>query len=274
MEDLPLPGTVLSNQMLSARFTVGVMGGMRRSTQRNLLLLISDPFKGLYQDRWEGGVLHYTGMGPSGHQDINYAQNRTLAESKGTKIPVYLVEALEPQKYTVVGQVELAAPPYQEEQPDDQSQPRQVWMFPLRVLRGAIPALSVAQAVNIEAAHSRLAGKMSLAELKVRAELAKKTPARRTAQTTAFVRDAAVAELAKRLAQGVCDLCGKDAPFLRRSNEPYLECHHVVWLAKGGEDRIENTVALCPNCHRRMHVLNSPPDIEKLTVRIAGREHA
>jgi 5-methylcytosine-specific restriction protein A len=50
-----------------------------------------------------------------------------------------------------------------------------------------------------------------------------------------------------------------------------LECHHVVWLAEGGDDHIENTVALCPNCHRRMHVLNAPADREKLKTRIASR---
>jgi len=144
-------------------------------------------------------------------------------------------------------------------------------MFPVRLLRGSVPVLSVTQAVNIEEAHSRFAKKMSLSELKTRAGRAKKKPATRAAQTTAFVRDAAVAELAKRLAHGVCDLCGNTAPFLKRGNEPYLECHHVVWLAKGGEDHIENTVALCPNCHRRMHVLNLPSDLERLTARIANR---
>src|SRR6266478_2064250 len=80
-DSLPAPGDVLTNEEIGRRFLVGNMGGMRRSTKRNLLVLISDPFKGLYQDRWDGEVLHYTGMGPTGHQSLNYAQNRTLAES-------------------------------------------------------------------------------------------------------------------------------------------------------------------------------------------------
>ena len=61
----PSSGDVLTNEEIGRRFVVGNMGGMRRSNKRNLLVLISDPFKGLYQDRWEGEVLHYTGMGPS-----------------------------------------------------------------------------------------------------------------------------------------------------------------------------------------------------------------
>ncbi|MEY0334745.1 HNH endonuclease [Providencia rettgeri] len=29
--------------------------------------------------------------------------------------------------------------------------------------------------------------------------------------------------------------------------------HHVEWLANGGEDSVENAIALCPNCHREAH---------------------
>jgi hypothetical protein len=125
LQPLPSSGDVLTNEEISGRFSVGNMGGMRRSTKRNLLVLISDPFKGLYQDRWDGDVLHYTGMGPTGDQNLSYAQNKTLNESPATKIPVHLLEALEPLKYTYAGEVELIDAPYPEEQLDDKKQPRQ-----------------------------------------------------------------------------------------------------------------------------------------------------
>ena len=102
-------------------------------------------------------------------------------------------------------------------------------------------------------------------ELRTRAEQAKIQPSVRMAQVAVYVRDAAVAEYAKRRANGSCDLCGQRAPFQNTANEVYLECHHIVWLAKGGEDATTNTVALCPNCHRKMHVLNKKADIAKLT---------
>jgi 5-methylcytosine-specific restriction protein A len=140
LSGLPSPGDILNNEEISVSFAVGNMGGMRRSNKRNLLVLISDPFKGLYQDRWEGDVLHYTGMGPTGDQLLTYAQNRTLAESTATGIPVHLVEALEPQKYTYVGQVELVGVPYQEEQADNDGQLRKVWMFSIG-LRTAGPVM-------------------------------------------------------------------------------------------------------------------------------------
>jgi 5-methylcytosine-specific restriction endonuclease McrA len=56
-----------------------------------------------------------------------------------------------------------------------------------------------------------------------------------------------------RQACGRCELCGLPAPF-RCATGPYLEHHHVVQLAHGGADTVENSVAVCPNCHRRLHV--------------------
>ncbi|HXU34436.1 MAG TPA: HNH endonuclease [Thermoanaerobaculia bacterium] len=32
-----------------------------------------------------------------------------------------------------------------------------------------------------------------------------------------------------------------------------MEVHHRIRLAYGGEDTVENAVALCPNCHREAH---------------------
>lgn len=55
-------------------------------------------------------------------------------------------------------------------------------------------------------------------------------------------------------AKGICESCGKPAPFLRaRDGRPFLEIHHVVTLANGGTDTVENAIALCPNCHRKKH---------------------
>lgn len=52
--------------------------------------------------------------------------------------------------------------------------------------------------------------------------------------------------------------------FIQKNNKPYLEAHHLKWLSKGGTDTIDNVVALCPNCHRKMHELNDKDDIKKL----------
>ena len=73
-------------------------------------------------------------------------------------------------------------------------------------------------------------------------------------------------------AKGKCDLCLKNAPFKKKkTNEPYLECHHVKLLVRGREDIIDNAVALCPNCHRKMHSLSLKSDIKKLFTKIEKR---
>lgn len=83
-------------------------------------------------------------------------------------------------------------------------------------------------------------------------------------QTKVYHRDPAIAAYVKKRANGHCQLCGSSAPFIDQNGEPYLECHHIEWLSKGGIDSIDNCVALCPNCHRRMHLLNAEADIERL----------
>ncbi len=86
----------------------------------------------------------------------------------------------------------------------------------------------------------------------------------KTAAVVVYTRNPYVAEYAKRRARGLCDLCRQLAPFKNASNEHYLESHHIVWLAHGGADCPENTVALCPNCHRKMHIVKDEKDIKKL----------
>lgn len=73
-------GQIIKNVDLVEIFKCSNMGGMRRSRTTNTLAIVSDYTKGIYHDKWIGRVLHYTGMGKSGDQDINWAQNATLAE--------------------------------------------------------------------------------------------------------------------------------------------------------------------------------------------------
>ena len=97
----------------------------------------------------------------------------------------------------------------------------------------------------------------------------KKNPSERTVTTTQRDRDPYVSEYVKRRAKGICDLCEMPAPFKDKKGRPYLENHHVKWLANGGEDTKENAVALCPNCHRKMHTLNLPEDVSALEKTLA-----
>lgn len=54
-------------------------------------------------------------------------------------------------------------------------------------------------------------------------------------------------------ANGVCERCSQKAPFVKQDQSPYLEVHHIIMLSENGDDSINNTIALCPNCHRQLH---------------------
>ena len=105
---------------------------MRRSRATNTLVIVSDYTKGLYHDKWIGGVLHYVGMGKSGDQDIHWAQNVTLAESDFNGVDVHLFEAIDAGEYIYCGRIELVSKPYTDMQPGEDGNNRKVWMFPIR----------------------------------------------------------------------------------------------------------------------------------------------
>lgn len=125
-------GQILKNADIVEIFKCGNMGGMRRSRTTNTLVIVSDYTKGIYHDKWIGGVLHYTGMGKNGDQDINWAQNVTLAECRHNGVDVHLFEVIDAGEYIYCGRIELVRKPYTEIQPGEDGNDRRVWMFPIR----------------------------------------------------------------------------------------------------------------------------------------------
>ena len=259
-------GQTVTNNELSQAFKVGNMGGMRKSNTYNCLVLISDHTKGLYEDKWYDDELHYTGMGKIGNQVIQGNQYGTVYYSKTNGIILHLFEVLQPKEYIYRGIVKLSGSPYQEDQPDESGNPRKVWMFPLRVISGP-PVISQEEFQASEEIKQKKAKQLSLEALhKAAISGSSSIPGSRLVITKEIIRNHNVIEYAKHLSNGFCSLCGAYAPFIDASGEPFLEIHHIIWLSEGGSDSIDNTVALCPNCHRKIHILKNPDDINKLKV--------
>ena len=79
-------------------------------------------------------------------------------------------------------------------------------------------------------------------------------PAKYATEVTNYERDQSVVHAILQRANGVCEGCGQESGFKRKSTgEPYLEVHHIQFLSNEGPDRAWNAVALCPNCHKRCH---------------------
>ena len=68
-----------------------------------------------------------------------------------------------------------------------------------------------------------------------------------------YNRDPNVVMQALAKANGICQGCKKNAPFISTQGDPFLEVHHIIPLSHGGQDILDNVIALCPNCHRRQH---------------------
>ena len=98
-------------------------------------------------------------------------------------------------------------------------------------------------------------------------------PVKSMTTVSTYERDPRITGLVKLAAKGKCDLCKKKGPFMDRVIDfPFLETHHVEWLSRGGKDSIANTVALCPNCHRKMHHVDDKDDMVKLSKIAKKRE--
>lgn len=261
------PGTILNNVELCDYFGCSPQGGMRRSLKTNTLVIITSPIQSIYEDKWIGDELHYTGMGQVGDQELK-SQNKTLAESKKNGISVHLFEVFIDKQYTYRGEVTLSKPPYQIEQPDRNDNPRFVWVFPVKLIDPR-STLNIETVVVASQKKQRKYKKKTTEQLLLESQAtAQIEVGYRNTQSKYYIRSDAIVQLAKRLAEGICQLCDQPAPFKDKNGEPYLETHHIEWLARGGADTVENTVALCPNCHKRMHIVDSEADKLKLFEKI------
>jgi hypothetical protein len=104
-------------------------------------------------------------------------------------------------------------------------------------------------------------------DLLIKAKTSDKEPIKREIFGTQYQRNPYVSGYAKRRSKGICELCNNPAPFFTMNNIPFLETHHIIPLSEGGYDEISNTVALCPNCHRKMHSLKKVDEIKSLKMK-------
>jgi 5-methylcytosine-specific restriction enzyme A len=267
-----VPGQVLTCEDLERLFTCGGESRVRGSHGGNALVVVSDLADGPAADRWEGSVLHYAGLGVSDARDLASDEERTLAESASAGVKIFLFEKFGPDRYLFDGEVTMADVPRAENRVGDDGQPRLVSVSSLQLTgQSGPPALPVDALERIKERHERETRYLSTAELERRAALSVALPAGRLSAISVHLGDPYVAELAKRRAQGHCQLCGEPAPFRAKGGRPFLEVHHIHWLSRGGTDTPENTAAVCPNCHRRLHVLDQESDRERLRQALLGQ---
>ncbi|MBO9682854.1 MAG: HNH endonuclease [Flavisolibacter sp.] len=116
---------------------------------------------------------------------------------------------------------------------------------------------------------------LSLSDLKKKLENKSAKPEKGISSSKEyFKRSETIIAYAKARANGLCECCGKPAPFVDSSNLPFLEVHHIFRLADDGPDEPENVAAICPNCHREAHYGNKKEEIKLRLVEIISKKES
>ena len=258
-------GNKYYNSEICEAFKCSLMSGMNRSHATNTLVLTAKHNKPLYDDQWDGDIFNYTGMGKNGDQSLDYKQNKTLNESKSNGIRIFLFESYVDGEYIFSGEVKLIDNPFFVDEPGEDGKIRKVIKFPLKRIGKEKIIYDISDIEKSEKEKIKEVRKHSIEDIKEKAKTAENNKnSIKEVKTIYRERNQYISEFTKERANGVCDLCGKEAPFKDKNGKPYLESHHVVTLAENGPDAIYNTVAICPNCHRKIHVLNKKEDMDKL----------
>ena len=260
-------GDFLSNSELSKKFTVSIMGGMRFSTENNILVLITKIHDNPYPDRWEGNKLYYTGMGRKGDQSIDFQSNKKLnsiyyTEKITTKLVLFI--NTDQNKYLYCGEVKTIGRPYFKYQYFTKNEKRKIIIFPLIVKNlTSISSQFFDSTMNIKSYKHKKTTNSIIKNI----DIYQKNYDNKNyinAKEKKYYRNPDIAYISKKYANGICQLCQKAAPFQDKDGNPYLESHHIEWLSRGGKDRLDNVIALCPNCHKKMHIIDDKKDVKLL----------
>ena len=226
------------------RFGGQQQGGIITPAQHPIVIIITGE-EGLehgYADRYrDDGVFEYFEEGQVGDMQFR-AGNRAVAEHTAQGKGLLLFKKT---SHGLRFEGEMVCEGYHHEvAPDRNENSRKAIVFELRSLE------AVVQKVEDEPTSSAAV----LEELRKLAYAATETsPIPFQAKRNIYQRSNDVRIYVLARAKGKCEGCDVAAPFLRLDGSPYLEPHHLRRLSDGGPDHPAHVIALCPNCHRRVH---------------------
>ncbi|MCK1586936.1 HNH endonuclease signature motif containing protein [Bradyrhizobium sp. 169] len=229
-----------------AQFGGQQQGGIITPAQHPLVIIITGE-EGLthgYADRTrEDGAFEYFGEGQIGDMVLQRGNLAIASHSAEGKSLLLFRKTSEGLRF--VGEMVYEAH-HLEKAPDREGNQRSAIVFELRALAAVVEGTEETAAAKPQAALEEL---RSLARA---AATVSQMPAtangRNVYQRSQDVRNYVLAR-----ARGGCEGCRAPAPFARKDGSPYLEPHHIRRLSDGGPDDPSYVIALCPNCHRRVH---------------------
>jgi 5-methylcytosine-specific restriction protein A len=197
-----------------------------------------------YADRWRvDGAFEYFGEGQVGDMSMRAGNKRIAQHSVDGKSLLLFTKTRAGLRFEDEFVYESH---HIERAPDREKNLRDAIVFELR------PITSVVEVVAEEEPAVRAA--VDLEELRKKAmAAANESPGKTKTTTTVYERSRYVRDYVVARAKGSCEGCKGPAPFLRSNGVPYLEPHHIRRMTDGGPDDPRHVIALCPNCHRRVH---------------------
>lgn len=231
---------------IHAQFGGQQQGGIITPANHSLVIIITGE-EGLehgYADRHRpDGVFEYFGEGQTG--DMQWVRgNRAIRDHSADGRSLLLFRA-ETAGLRFQGEL-IYAGHHVERALDRGGHLRDAIVFELRYLEAVEEAVASLKGDDQE---------VGLIELRRRAYAAVSVNTTGTTSTsrTVYVRSRDVKAYVAARAAGLCEGCSQPAPFDRPDGSPYLEPHHIRRVSDGGPDHPAFVVALCPNCHRRVH---------------------
>jgi 5-methylcytosine-specific restriction protein A len=234
---------------LHNRFKGQRQHGISTPASESFVFVFTDPNSEEYgySDRFlDNGLFIYSGEGQVGDMTMDGGNKRILNHEENGE-SLYVFEKVGEQNGADVvaydGEYEYVDH-YWERAPDDNGDMRDAIRFKLAPVGG----------IETELDESEASG-LPTEEL---FEKAKESDTSRTATTPSssgesYTRSDLVRDFALRAADGTCQACEEEAPFVGKDGEPFLEVHHLYRVSDGGVDDPENVIAVCPNCHREVH---------------------
>ena len=251
-------GDVLTFRVLQEKFECGNAGGILPSNKNKAIVIVSNHIKGIYSDRWEGDILHYTGAGQEGDQKL-VGNNKALLESESKGYKIYFFEVLKRNEYIYRGIVKVVGQPYQEEQPDKNGNMRKVWMFPVQLIKDVEKTEVEADRKLLEALENMTESDFIQPEYEYILTPQEKTPPVVRDHIKIRPRNPAISVAALSYAKFLCEIDDEHPSFIRRkNNQNYVEPHHLVPMKYSDDFEVSldvgaNIVSLCSNCHNQIH---------------------
>ena len=245
-------GDYISTGLLMNVFGVTYRGSLRRNINKNLVVIIVKRNES-HNYITDDFVIHYKATGNS----FEYRTSKVVVQSLKNNTRLFLFETWGNNKYYFFGEVELTHIPEIDKNGDS--------YFELKRKNNNSKTILDVEGYGVPINSDVWSIKCLCKESRETA--LHLPPLLKNVSSSTIGRDKQVICVAKERAMGKCDLCGS-TPFKTDKGIPYLECHHIIHIANGGPDRVYNVVALCPNCHRKMHYKTDKNNYESIKMRL------